>query len=481
MVIGVDGGTWTALKPYIDQGVMPRLGRIIEEGAHGTLRSVIPPITAPAWASFATGVNPGRHGCYYFLTMRSFGDFRPISSEDIKVETFYETLVAGGRRCTLVNLPVSYPAMIDGTVITSLMSMGDDIIHPPGLVDEIPLLKEYEIIPAGVFPPHKTEFPHDSDLFIRNDTVRFQVAKELFGREWEFFFVLFGGSDGISHRAFAEMLSGEGPKGRGAREYFEKLDGWIGWFFENAEPGTLKMIVSDHGFKVRRGDLAVNSWLEQNGFLKFKPGEPGEGKVLPFLHTPARAGSLKPSVGRIRDAVAGNRLTSRFMPIIKRMFERPGRVRRMVASDFILDLEASTAICAHDGVFVREDTEDREKIVDELVKGLNELGSHYGVFAQAARREDIYWGPAVDMAPDITLIDSNFTPNNARREEVFIERRFPGHDKDGIWVLSGPDGIAGKELNASLMDICPTLMDWMDVEPAHRFDGTSLLSRLGIK
>ena len=480
LVIGVDGGTWAALKPYIEEGTMPNLGRILEESAHGVLRSVIPPYTAPAWATFATGVNPGRHGCYYFLTMRSFGEFRPITSEDIKVETFYETLVASGHNCTIINLPVSYPARIDKTVITSLMSMGDDIIHPAELVNEISLLKEYEIVPKELLSPDsKSRFEDDKDLILNNDSIRFQVAKELFGREWDFFFVLFYGNDALSHRVFAEMLSGEGPEAEGAREYFRKLDRWIAWFFDSARPGTLKMIVSDHGFQVCSGNFSINTWLEQNGFLEYRPdgssaGAPAGGGA----GSTSKTEMLNPSVGKLRDAVAGNRIASRAMPFLKRVFERQGRLHRLVATDFAVDLETSRAFSAHEGIFVKGSGEERRRTVQELIEGLNEFNIGKRFFREAARREEIYWGPQVDLAPDITLVDCDFAPNRMRRKEAFVSESVPIHHKDGIWVLSGPDGTAGKELNASLMDIYPTVLEWMGVEPAHRPDGMSLLLRL---
>ena len=66
IVIGLDGGTWDLLQPMMAQGWMPHLARLVQEGAHGPLRSTLPPLTAPAWSSFMTGLNPGRHGVFAF-------------------------------------------------------------------------------------------------------------------------------------------------------------------------------------------------------------------------------------------------------------------------------------------------------------------------------------------------------------------------------------------------------------------------------
>jgi len=40
-------------------------------GTHGPLRSTIPPWTFPAWTSFMTGKNPGKHGVFDFLRPRA--------------------------------------------------------------------------------------------------------------------------------------------------------------------------------------------------------------------------------------------------------------------------------------------------------------------------------------------------------------------------------------------------------------------------
>lgn len=479
LVIGVDGGTWVALKPYINQGVMPGLGRILEESAHGVLKSVIPPITAPAWVSFATGVNPGRHGCFNFVNMRSFGDFRPINASDIKVETVYETLSGNGYRCTLVNLPVSYPPRIEKTLITGLMSMGDDFIYPPELRGEIPLLKEYKIIPEGLAGRVHSEFPRDSDLIIENEAVRFEVARELFDREWDFFFVLFSGADNIEHKVFAEMLIGEGPKAEGAREYFAKLDGWVTWFFDNAGPETLKIIMSDHGFRVCRGTLAVNAWLEESGYLEFVPGE-DFSRMRSTVQKKAmgQEKQLKSSVARVRDVVKGNRFTARLVPFFRRTAERSDILRGLVSGDLRPDYENSKAVCFFPGIYVREDMAGRERTISDLLDGLEVLNREYHLFSRACRREEIYWGPYIPLAPDIMLIDPNFRLFSGRRKKLFEASPIPWHDKDGIWVLSGPDGVAGKEFAASIMDICPTIIEWMSVEPPHPYDGKSILRRL---
>lgn len=66
LILGLDGGTFEIIDPLIKQNKLPNLSYLIKNGCHGILKSTIHPITAPAWTSFMTGVNPGKHGIYDF-------------------------------------------------------------------------------------------------------------------------------------------------------------------------------------------------------------------------------------------------------------------------------------------------------------------------------------------------------------------------------------------------------------------------------
>src|SRR4030067_2872209 len=66
LCIGLDGATFDLIKPWIAEGRLPNLKRLLEEGAHANLNSVIPPLSPQAWSSFMTGVNPGKHGLFGF-------------------------------------------------------------------------------------------------------------------------------------------------------------------------------------------------------------------------------------------------------------------------------------------------------------------------------------------------------------------------------------------------------------------------------
>jgi predicted AlkP superfamily phosphohydrolase/phosphomutase len=72
--------------------------------------------------SFATGVNPGRHGIFDFVR-RLAGNYRLclITSRDVKMPTLWRMLSDAGKRVAVINVPMTYPAeAVNGVMITGL-------------------------------------------------------------------------------------------------------------------------------------------------------------------------------------------------------------------------------------------------------------------------------------------------------------------------------------------------------------------------
>ena len=80
-IVGLDGATLDLIVPWVEQGELPTLARIMREGTVGQLTTVIPPMTGPAWTSFATGKNPGKHGIVDFVQRRAGSyDIVPVNA-----------------------------------------------------------------------------------------------------------------------------------------------------------------------------------------------------------------------------------------------------------------------------------------------------------------------------------------------------------------------------------------------------------------
>src|SRR6187397_1203987 len=66
-VLGFDGMDPTLARRFMDEGKLPNLKRLSETGTFAKLETTQPSESPVAWASFATGVNPGKHNIYDFL------------------------------------------------------------------------------------------------------------------------------------------------------------------------------------------------------------------------------------------------------------------------------------------------------------------------------------------------------------------------------------------------------------------------------
>ncbi|MGE0455440.1 MAG: alkaline phosphatase family protein [Vicinamibacteria bacterium] len=75
-VMGFDGMDPTLSRKWMDEGKLPNLKRLAESGTFRKLETTQPSESPVAWASFATGVNPGKHNIYDFL-IRDFDTYLP--------------------------------------------------------------------------------------------------------------------------------------------------------------------------------------------------------------------------------------------------------------------------------------------------------------------------------------------------------------------------------------------------------------------
>lgn len=68
IVIGLDGLEPRIVEAMQQAGQLPNLSRLQEQGGYTRLRTTYPAQTPVAWATFATGANPGIHGVFDFLS-----------------------------------------------------------------------------------------------------------------------------------------------------------------------------------------------------------------------------------------------------------------------------------------------------------------------------------------------------------------------------------------------------------------------------
>jgi predicted AlkP superfamily phosphohydrolase/phosphomutase len=131
VILGFDGMDPKLVQKWMDEGKLPNLQKLAKRGSGvRPLTTTHSPESPTAWASFATGVNAGKHNIYDFLVRdtssylpdlgmvtreppRFLLNYIPISKPNIKSirggTSFWVTAGNAGVRSSLLTVPVTYP------------------------------------------------------------------------------------------------------------------------------------------------------------------------------------------------------------------------------------------------------------------------------------------------------------------------------------------------------------------------------------
>jgi tetratricopeptide (TPR) repeat protein len=306
LLIGLDGADWDTIGPLMRAGRMPNLTRLVNGGAHGSLRSYDPMISPLLWTTMVTGVGPDVHGVADFQAIDDATGRRvPITSRFRRVKALWNILSDAGRPSAFVAWWASYPAeKVDGVQVSNLVVFQTlrprppgaappaGITYPPGYFEQVlpslhtaadltyeetaPILHidraEYESALHDVLQPapagdekearRLAQRPVPLAISILAGSKNYAaIASDLAARRMDLTAVYFEGIDMMGHRfqhcmppRLAICPEGDYRRYRDAViGFYVMQDGLIGRIVEAAGPGTTVMVVSDHGFKTGAG------------------------------------------------------------------------------------------------------------------------------------------------------------------------------------------------------------------------------------
>jgi predicted AlkP superfamily phosphohydrolase/phosphomutase len=284
LVIGLDGATFKVLEALMDAGELPNLTGASSFGARGLLRSVYPTNSIAAWASFATGKNPGQHGLYdFFVRRRGSYERAVVNASFLEERTLWELLSEAGKREIIVNVPLTYPPFsVKGAMLSGMLSpfKRDVATYPPGLGEEIrKALGEYTV-DMGLQPFLRGEASLSQQIECMISVVHKRTETMLYlmsRKAWDFAMLVFTGLDRLQHFIWHHLdpshtrhVPAEAEAARPAiMAYFRALDEAVGQLRAAAEP-DITFIISDHGFGPLEKRLHLNEWLRREGLLFYR-------------------------------------------------------------------------------------------------------------------------------------------------------------------------------------------------------------------
>jgi predicted AlkP superfamily phosphohydrolase/phosphomutase len=472
-VFGIDGATFDVISPMVESGRLPNLGRVLREGSCGPLRSTIHPITPAAWSSFATGVNPGKHGVFDFSSPnRATYGVKLNNATDRRRESVWGRLSRERKRVTVVNVPFTYPPeSVNGIMISGFDSPGADrsMSRPREVYDEL-VARFGSYTPDWSFPAGKR---YDPERYRQNvvDVIRQRGEATLYLMEkypWDFFMTVFQSIDHVQHVFF-----GVGEWGlEYIRQAYEAVDRELGRVLERLDEDTVLMVVSDHGAGDIRKVFYLDQWLEREGYLAPKKGATLEG--------------LLRQLGK-----RGRKLAKAILPTAARGYLRgrmPG-MRDMVvslSSSAPVDWSRTRAYSAgmYGNVFVNLKGREAQGIVEPSDYGalcddirsrllrLEDPDTGEKVVEAVHHRDEVYSGPFVDDAPDLLIHWKDYAYFTKKgidkagqifsRELTLDASNFPHsgtHRIDGIFLACGACIRPGQWLSGlRIIDVAPSLL-----------------------
>jgi hypothetical protein len=130
VVLGFDGTDPNLLSKWMAEGKLPNLAKLAQSGTFHPLGTTNPPESPVAWATFATGLNPGGTGIFDFLKRDPktylpelslvareppkflFGTI-PIKAPKVtnlrSGVPFYKAVADAGYKTTVIRMPLEFP------------------------------------------------------------------------------------------------------------------------------------------------------------------------------------------------------------------------------------------------------------------------------------------------------------------------------------------------------------------------------------
>lgn len=146
IIVGLDGLEPKLADAFMAEGVLPNLSRLAADGSYSRLGTTLPALSPVAWSTFQTGVNPGAHNIFDFLTrdkrhclpllsstttegphrFLTLGKWKiPLEKPKVRImrrsQPFWKILGGHGIFSNVLRVPISYPPeKFNGNILSAM-------------------------------------------------------------------------------------------------------------------------------------------------------------------------------------------------------------------------------------------------------------------------------------------------------------------------------------------------------------------------
>lgn len=502
LVLGLDGATFDVIDPLVRSGGLPTLAAWRARGVATPLASTTPPMSFPAWSTFATGLAPGEHGLFDF-TQKLPGAYRIrfANASDRRGETLWGRVSRAGGSALVLGVPATFPPEpVRGLLVAGFdapVSTGSDArqASDPAL---------YRRIAARAGPWMRPDLDegasapgwHEQALAVllrrieRKTAFAVEALRELrrAGGRPDLAVVVFSESDTVAHHFWRDhdpASPRHDPAASAMRRgavaaVYARLDAACAEIRDAYGEDAACVVISDHGSGgSARRVVHLGRRLAETGLLRRKrPGGAGTDRLARAARDLALRG-LSPR--------AAQALFRRLRPAAARLESQA----RFGGIDWRRTRAFTEDVNTQPGVWInlrgREargcvDASDLDRVRRELIDALLDwkLPDGSPVVAWALPREEVHRGALATRAPDVVLelgCDAGYplvavpTPwsepasGSVRRLDApeLAGGRGRGtngtHRRHGIWIADAPGEAAWTRLPepAALVSAAPAL------------------------
>jgi len=453
LIVGLDGLNPELIRDWLDD--LPNLKRMQQEGIWGEIESTIPPHPVPAWVSAQSSRNPGAFG-FWSLRYRDefYYDLPKVADCTIKekrVEPLYKILARFGQKVAVISLPTTWPPpkIPGGYSVSCYMTPQEDtnFTWPTSFKDEIEKVVGKYIIDLQAkdyLQMNRQKLLNDIHIM---DSQRCALLKYLISKkQCDFVWLVLTGPDRIGHFC----LNKTSVDKELLHEYYSWLDAQIGEVCAAINTDTFLLIHSAYSVQEFWGRINLNEWLVQEGYLVLEnyPSKPTLLSQLKVNWAKTKVWAVENNLGQIYVNLKGR--------------EQAGSV----------------------------DVEDYDVLLDEIANKLKMIENEEGnvLKVQVFKRRDIHFGPYAEYGPDLFVLFENgrwqtselvgYGPGKIFSFDPVLLSEEGAHGPVGYFCLIGP-GISakGEQMNVSLVDIAPTVLELMDLKAPKEMEGKTIVSK----
>lgn len=507
VIFGLDALDVDLLSRWVDEGRLPTLARLMDEGAFARLESTRNLFSDAPWPTLNAGVTPAKHAFFNHLQLRRGTlDIERTDAHHCRVLPFWQYLRGTGLRAVVVDVPKTFP--VEGLDGVQICGWGEHypLLRSPASIPSdrigrcLSRYGEFPHPPELIDPPSRDWERRTRDALLEAVDRKRRVTEDLLDEErWDLFFSVFSEVHYADHQFLHLMDAGHWAHEPDAPEDLKgalaavatRADEAMGRLLEKIPVGANWFVISVHGIEPNfTGNHLMEEVLTRLGYTV--PAEHvratnAVGRIL------ARTAALREKIPlSVRERI------NRRLP--ERLHDRAhasafegtrdwSRTRAFLLPSDHFQALLSLNLVGREPLGVVRPGAEAEALLDRLCDDLMRLtnpATGRPAAAGVVRTADVYQGPNLSELPDLIVqwareapIDSLEHPDVGTISAERYPVRKSQHSPDGFLIAGGPGIAEGRRIDAArTIDFAPTVLHLLGQPVPEELDGRVLVEAL---